>query len=165
MSYSHNYVDLDPNYNDEYGDPLLRVTYKFGDNERNIAEFGIEKCTEIMEEMGADIVEPGSVPDEFNHSYTGGHYTGGVVMGDDLETSVVNSYLQMWDVDNLFVVGVPPSLSGGHHPTPTIAALAFRAAEGVRCIWMKSKDSLYRQTAGGKEFKITIKMPGIKVHL
>lgn len=133
MSYSHNYVDLDPNYNDEYGDPLLRVTYKFGDNERNIAEFGIEKCTEIMEEMGADIVEPGSVPDEFNHSYTGGHYTGGVVMGDDPETSVVNSYLQMWDVDNLFVVGGSAfPQHGGHHPTPTIAALAYRAAEGVQ---------------------------------
>jgi len=133
MSYSHNYVDLDPNYNDEYGDPLLRVTYKFGDNERNIAEFGIEKCTEIMEEMGADIVEPGSVPDEFNHSYTGGHYTGGVVMGDDPETSVVNSYLQMWDVDNLFVVGGSAfPQHGGHHPTPTIGALAYRAAEGVQ---------------------------------
>ena len=133
MSYSHNYVDLDPNYNDEYGDPLLRVTYKFGDNERNIAEFGIEKCTEIREEMGADIVEPGSVPDEFNHSYTGGHYTGGVVMGDDPETSVVNSYLQMWDVDNLFVVGGSAfPQHGGHHPTPTIAALAYRAAEGVQ---------------------------------
>ena len=132
MSYSHNYVDLDPNYSDEYGDPLLRVTYKFGDNERNIAEFGIERCTEIMEEMGADIVEPGSVPEEFNHSYTGGHYTGGVVMGDDPETSVVNSYLQMWDVDNLFVVGGSAfPQHGGHHPTPTIGALAYRAAEGI----------------------------------
>lgn len=133
MSYSHNYVDLDPNYTDEYGDPLLRVTYKFGDNERNIAAFGIERCTEIMEEMGADIVEPGSVPDEFNHSYTGGHYTGGVVMGDDPETSVVNSYLQMWDVDNLFVVGGSAfPQHGGHHPTPTIGALAYRAAEGIQ---------------------------------
>ena len=133
MSYSHNYVDLDPNYSDEYGDPLLRVTYKFGDNERNIAQFGIERCTEIMEEMGADIVEPGSVPEEFNHSYTGGHYTGGVVMGDDPETSVVNSYLQMWDVDNLFVVGGSAfPQHGGHHPTPTIGALAYRAAEGIQ---------------------------------
>jgi gluconate 2-dehydrogenase alpha chain len=133
MSYWHNYVDLDPTYTDEYGDPLLRVTYKFGDNERNIAEFGIERCTEIMEEMGADIVESGSVPDEFNHVYSGGHYTGGVVMGDDPETSVVNSYLQMWDVDNLFVVGGSAfPQHGGHHPTPTIGALAYRAAEGIQ---------------------------------
>lgn len=132
MSYWHNYLDLDPTYKDEYGDPLLRATYKFGSNERPIGEFGVEKCVEIMEAMGADIVEADPLPDEFDHVYSGGHYTGGVVMGSDPETSAVNSYLQMWDVDNLFVVGGSafPQF-GGHHPTPTIGALAYRAAEGV----------------------------------
>lgn len=132
MSYWHNYLDLDPTYKDEYGDPLLRATYKFGSNERPIGEFGVEKCVEIMEAMGADIVEADPLPDEFDHVYAGGHYTGGVVMGSDPETSAVNSYLQMWDVDNLFVVGGSafPQF-GGHHPTPTIGALAYRAAEGV----------------------------------
>ena len=132
MSYWHNYLDLDPTYKDEYGDPLLRATYKFGSNERPIAKFGVEKCVEIMEEMGADIVEADEIPDEFDHVFSGGHYTGGVVMGADPETSAVNSYLQMWDVDNLFVVGGSafPQF-GGHHPTPTIGALAYRAAEGV----------------------------------
>ena len=132
MSYWHNYLDLDPTYKDEYGDPLLRATYKFGSNERPIAEFGVEKCVEIMEEMGADIVEADEIPDEFDHVFSGGHYTGGVGMGADPETSAVNSYLQMWDVDNLFVVGGSafPQF-GGHHPTPTIGALAYRAAEGV----------------------------------
>ena len=82
--------------------------------------------------MGADIVEADEIPDEFDHVFSGGHYTGGVVMGADPETSAVNSYLQMWDVDNLFVVGGSafPQF-GGHHPTPTIGALAYRAAEGV----------------------------------
>lgn len=132
MSYWHNYLDLDPTYKDEYGDPLLRATYKFGSNERPIGEFGVDKCVEIMEAMGADIVEADPLPDEFDHVYAGGHYTGGVVMGADPETSAVNSYLQMWDVDNLFVVGGSafPQF-GGHHPTPTIGALAYRAAEGV----------------------------------
>ncbi|MFC3419997.1 GMC family oxidoreductase [Salinicoccus hispanicus] len=132
MSYWHNYLDLDPTYVDEYGDPLLRATYKFGSQERAIAQFGVEKCHEIMEEMGADIIQDDEVPEEFNHVYSGGHYTGGVVMGEDPETSVVNNYLQMWDVDNLFVVGGSafPQF-GGHHPTPTIGALSYRAAEGI----------------------------------
>lgn len=132
MSYWHNYVDLDPTYKDEYGDPLLRITYKFGANERPIAQFGIDRCHEIMEEMGADIIEDDEVAEEFDHVFSGGHYTGGVVMGDDPETSAVNNYLQMWDVDNLFVVGGSafPQF-GSHHPTPTIGALAYRAAEGV----------------------------------
>lgn len=132
MSYSHNYVDLDPTYKDDFGDPLLRVTYKFTDQERNIAKFGVEKCHEIMEEMGADIIDDDDVPEEFDNIFFGGHYTGGVVMGDDSKTSAVNNYMQMWDVDNLFVVGGSafPQF-GGHHPTPTICALAYRASEGI----------------------------------
>lgn len=150
MSYWHNFVDLDPTYEDEYGDPLLRVTYKFGDNERNIAAFGIERCREIMEEMGADIVEEGSVPEEFNHVYSGGHYTGGVAMGDDPETSAVNSYLQMWDVDNLFVVGGSafPQF-GSHHPTPTIGALAYRAAEGIE-MYLEDEGQLVEANASSR---------------
>lgn len=133
MSYWHNYLDLDPTYKDDFGDPLLRVTYKLTDQEKNIAKFGIEKCHEIMKEMGADTIDDDDVPDEFDHIFHGGHYTGGVVMGDDPDTSAVNNYLQMWDVDNLFVVGGSafPQF-GGHHPTPTICALSYRAAEGIK---------------------------------
>ncbi|WP_210469905.1 GMC family oxidoreductase [Sporosarcina sp. 6E9] len=132
MSYWHNFVDLDPTYTDSFNDPLLRITYKYTDQDRNMAKFGIEKCQEIMEEMGADIVDVDEVPDEFDHIYDGGHYAGGVIMGDDPETSAVNNYLQMWDVDNLFVVGGSafPQFAG-HHPTATIGALGYRASEGI----------------------------------
>ncbi|WP_301109351.1 GMC family oxidoreductase [Sporosarcina sp.] len=132
MSWWFNYLDLDPTYKDEYGDPLLRVTNQYTDQDRNIAKFGIEKCTEIMKEMGADIVDEDVVPEQFDHIYDGGHYAGGVIMGADRATSAVNNYLQMWDMENLFVVGGSafPQFAG-HHPTATIGALGYRAAEGV----------------------------------
>ncbi|QUW22963.1 GMC family oxidoreductase [Sporosarcina sp. Marseille-Q4063] len=132
MSWWHNYLDLDPTYKDEFGDPLLRITYRLTDQDKNIAKFGIEKCTEIMEEMGADIVDQDEVPDQFDHIYSGGHYAGGVIMGADPSTSAVNNYLQMWDMDNIFVVGATafPQF-GSNHPTPTVGALAYRAAEGI----------------------------------
>lgn len=132
MSWWHNYLDLDPTYKDDFGDPLIRVTNKYTEQDRNIAKFGIEKCKEIMEEMGADIIDVDEIPEEFDHIYQGGHYAGGVAIGDDPDTSAVNNYLQMWEMDNLFVVGGSafPQF-GGHHPTPTIAALAYRAAEGI----------------------------------
>ncbi|HLR65224.1 MAG TPA: GMC family oxidoreductase [Pseudogracilibacillus sp.] len=132
MPWWHNYLSLDPTYKDEYGDPLIRVTNKLTEQDKNIAQFGIDRCTEIMEAMGADIVEPDSLPDQFDHTYTGMHYIGGVVMGEDPETSAVNNYSQMWEMENLFVVGGSslPHFSS-HHPTPTIGALAYRAAEGV----------------------------------
>lgn len=132
MAWWHNYVDLDPTYTDEFGDPLLRITNRYTDQDRNIAKFGIEKCSEIMKEMGADIVDEDEVPEEFDHIYSGGHYAGGVIMGADPQTSVVNNYLQLWDMDNVFVVGGSafPQFAG-HHPTATIGALGYRAAEGV----------------------------------
>lgn len=132
MSWWHNYLDLDPTYKDDFNDPLLRVTNKYTDQDRNIAQFGLDKCEEIMKEMGADIIDVDDIPEEFDHIYQGGHYAGGVIMGDDPQTSAVNNYLQMWDVDNLFVVGGSafPQF-GGHHPTSTIGALAYRAAEGI----------------------------------
>lgn len=34
-----------------------------------------------MEEMGADIIDEDGVPEEFDHIYQGGHYAGGVIMG------------------------------------------------------------------------------------
>ncbi|MCG3086596.1 GMC family oxidoreductase [Sporosarcina cyprini] len=142
MSWWHNYTSLDPTYKDEYGDPLLRITNRYTDQDRNIAKFGIEKCREIMEAMGADIIDEDEVPQEFDHVYDGGHYAGGVIMGADPATSAVNNYLQMWDVDNLFVVGGSafPQFAG-HHPTATIGALAYRAAEGIE-LYLKNGGQL-----------------------
>ncbi|MBS4192399.1 GMC family oxidoreductase [Bacillus sp. FJAT-49705] len=132
MSWWHNYLDLDPTYKDDFNDPLLRVTNKYTDQDRNIAKFGVEKCKEIMKEMGANVIDEDDIPDEFDHIYQGGHYAGGVIMGADPATSAVNNYLQMWDMENLFVVGGSafPQFAG-HHPTATIGALAYRAAEGM----------------------------------
>lgn len=82
--------------------------------------------------MEADIIEPGNIPEDFPHTYTSGHYCGGVIMGSDPETSTANNYSQLWDMDNLFVVGSSsfPHLSN-FNPTGTIGAMAYRAAEGM----------------------------------
>jgi gluconate 2-dehydrogenase alpha chain len=46
--------------------------------------------------------------------------------------SVVNRYLQSWDVSNLFVMGgaVFPQ-NAGHNPTATIGALAYWSAKAI----------------------------------
>src|SRR5699024_4525642 len=125
------YMDLDPNYEDINGDPLLRITYDYTKQDKKLNEFGIEKCKEVMEEMGADHIDVDDVPDKFDHSYTGGHYGGGVIMGKDSDTSALNNYLQMWDAENVFVVGASafPHF-GNYNPTETVCALAYRAADG-----------------------------------
>src|SRR5699024_3342692 len=59
-----NYMDLDPNYKDVFGDPLLRITTKFTENDRNIYNYASDKAAELMEEMGADIVEKSEITDD-----------------------------------------------------------------------------------------------------
>ncbi|WJY26313.1 GMC family oxidoreductase [Sporosarcina trichiuri] len=134
MPWDHNYMDLDPKYTDFRGDPLLRVTNKYTDQDKNLMRYAIDICTKIMKEMGADTVEPDKVEDdtEFNNSYTTGHFAGGVIMGDDPATSALNSYQQMWEMDNLFVAGASsfPHF-GNYNPTETVGALAYRTADGI----------------------------------
>src|SRR5699024_7693782 len=96
-------------------------------------EFITERCAEILEEMGAELVEPEELTEHFDivpaHN---DHITGGVIMGDDPDTPVLNNYLQMWDMDNIFVIGASAfALNGGYNPTGTVGAVAYRAAEGI----------------------------------
>lgn len=132
VSYKENYLDLDPTYRDKFNDPLLRVTFDYGENERNLSNFFLEKNAEILEEMGADIVEKIPLRDHFTPGFSFQHSGGGVIMGEDPEKSAVNNYLQMWDMENLFVCGASafPHF-GATNPTLTLGALTYRATEGM----------------------------------
>ena len=70
--------------------------------------------------------------------YQSTHNIGGAVMGADPATSVVNKYLQSWDVPNVFVVGgsaFPQNAAVG--PTETIGTLACWAADGIKDFYLK----------------------------
>ena len=61
-----------------------------------------------------------------------GHTMGGCRMGKDPKTSVVDQFHRAHDVPNLFVVdGSNFVTSARNHPTCTISALAFRAADQI----------------------------------
>lgn len=132
IPYKENYLDLDPTYKDKYGDPLIRVTFDYGENERKLSDFFVEKTSEMLEEMGADIVQGNPIPEHFTPGFAFQHNGGGVIMGEDPETSAVNNYLQMWDMENLFVCGASafPHF-GATNPTLTLGALTYRATEGM----------------------------------
>jgi choline dehydrogenase-like flavoprotein len=60
------------------------------------------------------------------------HEVGGVRMGSDPETSVLNSQCQAWDVPNLFVTDGGPFVSNADkNPTLSIMALAWRTSEYI----------------------------------
>lgn len=128
-----NYLDLDPTYKDQHGNPLLRMTYDFSESDLKRAEFLNEQTRKVVKEMGADHISDNEELTGYdNRGYQATHTAGGVIMGADPETSAVNSYLQMWDAENVFVVGSSafPHQSG-RAVTGTVGAIAYRAAEGI----------------------------------
>ncbi|WP_144689274.1 GMC family oxidoreductase [Campylobacter jejuni] len=136
LPYTGNYLSLDPTYKDAYGLPLIRVTYNFTQQDKNLYNFMLPKLKSIMQEMGAQNVYTSPKLGDYgvvsNGWYTSTHVAGGTIMGTDKNTSVVNPYLQHWDVNNLFVVGAGNfPHNPGYNPTLTLNALAYRASEAI----------------------------------
>ncbi|WP_440006497.1 GMC family oxidoreductase [Halomicrococcus sp. SG-WS-1] len=133
-----NYLDLDPNYTDEWGDPLLRMTFDWTENDKKLAEFEGERCAEIMEAMNPTKMQVSKTVVGQDESYDirpyqSTHNTGGAIMGPNSDVSVVNSYLQCWDAENLFIPGASAfAHNSGYNPTGTVGALAYRAADGMK---------------------------------
>jgi gluconate 2-dehydrogenase alpha chain len=144
LAYKGNYMDLDPVYKDRFGDPLLRFTINWGENERKMAEFITPKAVEIAHAMGA--TEVNSFPGLRNYDanrYQFTHIQGGTIMGSSPDHSVVNSYSQHWQLPNLFVLGastIPQNPSA--HPTLTILALTYRTADAIVNRYVKSPSRL-----------------------
>ncbi|MFD0717204.1 GMC family oxidoreductase [Paenibacillus sp. GCM10027626] len=133
MSFKHHFLDLDPTYKDAFGDPLIRLTFDFEEQDRELAKFLAGKCGEILKGMGANHVDSLKELGPYDIvTYQSTHNTGGAIMGTSPDTSAVNSYSQMWDAENLFVVGASSfPQNAGYNPTGTVGALAYRAAEGI----------------------------------
>ena len=107
QSYRQHYLDLDPTYRDANGLPLLRMTFDWHKNEQKMLAFMYERCVEIAKAMKPSPISARTpIPAKYSIiPYQSTHNIGGAVMGADPATSVVNKYLQSWDVPNVFVVG------------------------------------------------------------
>jgi gluconate 2-dehydrogenase alpha chain len=144
LAYKGNYMDLDPTYKDHFGDPLLRLTLDWRENERRMAEFATAKAVEIAREMGAKEVTPFPGLRSYDATrYQSTHVQGGAIMGTSPDRSVVNPYLQHWQVSNLFVLGAssfPQNASA--NPTPTILALTYRTADAIVDRYLKNPATL-----------------------
>jgi len=144
MAYKGNFVDLDPTYTDYLGDPLLRLTLNWHDNERKMVEFIVPKAVEIAKAMGAREVLPSpGLRDYDGTRYQSTHVQGGAIMGASKQNSVVNTFLQHWDVPNVFVLGgsaFPQNFSA--HPTMTILALTLHTADAIVNRYLKRPAAL-----------------------
>jgi gluconate 2-dehydrogenase alpha chain len=133
LAYKSNYMDLDPLYKDKLGDPLLRLTLDWRDNERNMVDFATDKSVEVARVMGAkEINSFGGLRSYDTTRYQSTHVQGGTIMGASPERSVVSPYLQHWQLPNLFILGAstfPQNASA--NPTPTLLGLVYRTADAI----------------------------------
>ncbi|WP_321797723.1 GMC family oxidoreductase [Caballeronia sp. J97] len=141
MPYRDACLDLDPTYRDAHGLPLLRMTFDWHDNEYAMLGYMGTRMEAVAQAMKPEayfkaIRKKGDHYD--TRAYQSTHTTGGAVMGSSPKTSVVNKYLQSWDVHNVFVMGAsafPQNM--GYNPTGVVAALAFHAAKAIREQYLK----------------------------
>jgi gluconate 2-dehydrogenase alpha chain len=139
-----NYLDLDPTYRDAWGQPLLRMTFEFPENDIRMSAFVTDKMLQIGRAMGGKTVAGAPAKRPYNATiYQTTHNTGGAIMGADPRTSVVNRYLQCWDVPNVFVIGASAyPQNATYNPTGTLGALTYWVADALKTKYLSSPGPL-----------------------
>lgn len=144
MANRWNYLDLDPTYRDALGQPLLRMTFDYSDNERKLTRHSAGILNQIAAQLNpthrsqAKEVQSWSV-----EHYQSTHNTGGTIMGVDPQTSVVNKFGQSWALDNLFIAGasVFPH-DAAYPPTLLVGSLAYHTADAIKLRYAKRQQGL-----------------------
>jgi gluconate 2-dehydrogenase alpha chain len=145
LAYRQNYLDLDPTYTDKYGDPLARMTLDWTEHERAQGTMLDKVHADIAKAMNA---KSGGSNSRLLESYTitqyqSTHVNGGAIMGASPESSVVNPWLQHWQMPNLWVMGASAfPQNGSGNPTLTILAISLRAADALIDRYLKHPGGL-----------------------
>ena len=128
------YCDIDPEVVDEWGIPVLRFHFQWGENEIKMARDMQETFRAIVEAVGGTYLTETRATGEFPYGLPAGggiiHEVGTVRMGKDSRTSSLNQFCQAHDVKNLFVTDGACFVSNpDKNPTLSILALSWRASE------------------------------------
>ncbi|WP_203074687.1 GMC family oxidoreductase [Falsiroseomonas ponticola] len=139
-----NFLDLDPTYRNVFGQPLMRMTFEYKPNEVRMTEHVAGVINRIAATMGAASVNAAGPRRSWSAvPYQSTHNTGGTIMGRNPRESVVNKYLQHWQLHNLFVLGagVFPH-NAAYNPTGPVGALAYWAADAIKTRYARAPGPL-----------------------
>lgn len=121
-----NYVALDPNLKDEWGMPLLKISVDYDDNDEKMVKDYIEQMTEMFTKAGFTHIRSS---DSKQAPGLDIHEMGGVRMGKDPKTSLLNAHHQLHAVPNVYVTdGASMTSTATQNPSLTYMAFAARAA-------------------------------------
>lgn len=124
LPYFENAVSLSDE-RDKWGQPLVRISFEYRENEREMRKDAVASAVEMLEKSGFTNVRG------FDYSVPGGsavHEMGTARMGSDPKTSVLNRFNQLHDCKNVFVTdGSCMTSSANQNPSLTYMALTARA--------------------------------------
>ncbi len=122
-----NHVVLTNEQQDKWGQPLLKMSAAFGENERAMRIDIKNDAAEMLEAAGFKNIEIYDNQPGFGLSI---HEMGTARMGKDAQTSVLNAHNQVWNCPNVFVTdGACMTSSSNVNPSLTYMALSARAAD------------------------------------
>lgn len=126
-------VTVDPTVKDHWGIPVAALSGSRHPLDRKNSLFLASQAEKILKEAGVTEVWSGGIPSEKTTGPSGGmHQAGTCRMGNDPKTSVVNSYGQVHQIDNLFIAdGSVLVTNGGFNPVLTIMAVSYRTGEYI----------------------------------
>ena len=121
-----NHVRLSDDKKDEWGIPLLTVSVGYDDNDERLLKDFLEQGTEMLEKAGCTNI---LAHDSQQAPGLDIHEMGGVRMGRDSETSLLNEWNQLHACPNVYVTdGACMTSTGTQNPSLTFMALTARAA-------------------------------------
>ncbi len=122
-----NYVSLAKEQTDEWGMPLLTTAIDYDDNDEKMIKDFFEQFSEMYTNAGFKNI---TTSDSKQAPGLDIHEMGGVRMGNDPKTSLVNKWNQLHACKNVFVTdGACMTSTGTQNPSLTYMALTARAAD------------------------------------
>jgi len=122
-----NHVRLHQDLKDKYGIPQLVVSCEWSENDDKMVEDYLQQSKEMFEKAGFINIK---ADDSKSPPGSDIHEMGGVRMGLDPKTSLLNKWNQMHHCKNVFVTdGACMTSTGTQNPTLTYMAITARAAD------------------------------------
>lgn len=122
-----NNVSLDPTLKDEWGMPQLKINVSYDDNDEKMTKDFVEQFTEMYTQAGFTDIKTN---DDHRAPGLDIHEMGGVRMGHDPKTSLLNKWNQLHLCKNVFVTdGACMTSTSTQNPSLTYMAFAARSAD------------------------------------
>ena len=122
-----NFLSLHPTQTDEWSVPVLRFSVDYDDNDEKMVKDFIEQFTEMYTKAGFTNIKSN---DSKQAPGLDIHEMGGVRMGHDPKTSLLNQWNQLHACKNVFVTdGACMTSTSTQNPSLTYMALTARACD------------------------------------